>query len=61
MTDEPSICKTCRGRGTHLTKRDHPQGAGHVVLCSGCDGTGVRLVAPPDEAPRNGARVVRFG
>lgn len=61
MTDEPSICPSCKGRGTHLTKRDHPRGAGNVVMCSACDGTGVRTERR-DERPRGSEKpVARFG
>lgn len=58
---EPAICKPCNGRGTHITKRDHPQGAGHTVTCSSCDGTGI---ATPrrDEKPQGSKRpIARFG
>lgn len=57
---ETEVCRTCKGAGKHLTKRDHVRGAGIEVTCSGCDGTGVRTVRH-DSRGRGGARVARFG
>lgn len=35
----------CNGRGWHLSKREHPKGAGRVVSCSGCTYEPARLLA----------------
>lgn len=44
-------CSSCKGRKTHVSKSDHPKGAGHPVPCTHCRASGVEP-EPKGNAPK---------